>query len=191
VGRRAVGAADEKTALAGVVRDYLYAYGPSTPKRFAQWLNAPVRWANDVFDSLRDALEPVEVEGSLNWVTAGDSDVPSTSPEGVRLLPYFDGYAYRVGNQPPELLYPGKAVDRVLPGNFQILLVDGVVGGLWHQRRSGRRIAITVEPLVTLSRAHRADLDDQAEQISEILEGRAEMTIGTAPWVVTPRWPGR
>jgi hypothetical protein len=45
------------------------------------------------------------------------------------LLPYFDGYAYRVGNQPPELLYPGPAGERVLRGNFQVLMVDGVVAG--------------------------------------------------------------
>ncbi|WP_433322994.1 winged helix DNA-binding domain-containing protein [Spirillospora sp. CA-294931] len=166
-------------ALAFLVRSYLHAYGPSTPRRFAHWLAAPASWATELFTTLDADLQQVIVEGNPEWVWSGDTAAPSGPPRGVRLLPYFDGYAYRVGNQPPALLYPGKAADRVLPGNFQILLVDGEVAGLWHQRRSGRRLALTVEPLVTLTRTQRADLDDQVERVGHILEGRPEMTIGT------------
>ena len=119
---------------------------------------APVRWAEDLFASLAGELQRVEVEGDPAWVAAGDIESRPGRPGGVRLLPYFDGYAYRVGNQPTELLYPGPAAERVLPGNFQVLLVDGVVAGLWHQRRSGRHLDITVEPLVRLTAARRAEL---------------------------------
>ena len=40
-----------------------------------------------------------------------------------------------------DRLYPGPAAARALTpsgqaGNYPVLLVDGVVGGLWHQRRS-------------------------------------------------------
>jgi hypothetical protein len=170
---------DPRTALAAVVRSYLLAYGPATPRRFAQWLGAPPRWAGELFGSLAGELQQVQVEGTLAWAAAGDTAVPPAPPRGVRLLPYFDGYAYRVGNQPPELLYPGGAAERVLPGNFQVLLLDGVVGGLWHQRRSGRRLDITVEPLAPLTAARRRELDDQVERVGEILEGRPRLTIGT------------
>ena len=171
--------ADTRTALAHVLRSYLYAYGPATPRRFAHWLNAPVRWASDLFDAMSVELEQVEVDGVPAWVTAGDTGAPAEPPQGVRLLPYFDGYAYRVGNQPPALLYPGRAAERVLPANFQVLLVDGVVAGLWHQRRSGRRVAITVEPLVRLTAAQRGDLDHQAERVGEIIEATPTLTLGT------------
>ena len=74
--------------------------------------------------------------------------------EGVRLLPYFD--AYVVAGQPRARLFPGPAATRALTpsgqaGNYPVLLVDGVVGGVWHQRRSGRRVVITVEPLGDLT----------------------------------------
>ncbi|WP_067182166.1 winged helix DNA-binding domain-containing protein [Microtetraspora niveoalba] len=170
--------ADAETALSWLVTSYLYAYGPSTPQRFAHWLNVPVTWAKELFGSLGEALQEVDVEGERAWVAAGDLDVPADRPQGVRLLPYFDGYAYRVGNQPPASLYPGRAAERVLPGNFQALLVDGVVAGLWHQRRSGRQISITVEPLDALTAARRRDLDDQVDRIGEILEGTPRLTIG-------------
>jgi hypothetical protein len=170
--------ADTRAALAHVLKSYLHAYGPATPRRFAHWLSAPAHWASDLFASLAGELQQVEVEGVPAWVTAGDTAAPSTSPRGVRLLPYFDGYAYRVGNQPPELLYPGRAAERVLPGNFQALLVDGAVAGLWHQRRSGRRIDITVEALLPLTASQRDELDDQVERVGEILEARPQLTIG-------------
>ncbi|MFC5751386.1 winged helix DNA-binding domain-containing protein [Actinomadura rugatobispora] len=170
---------DAKAALGELVHAYLHAYGPSTPQRFAHWLSTPVTWANELFDALGGRLERVEVEGAAAWVSAGDTAAPATSPSGVRLLPYFDTYAYRVGNQPPEFLYPGKAAERVLGGNFQMLLLDGEVAGLWHQRRSGRRLAVTVEPLVALSPARREELDAQVERVGEILEARPELTIGT------------
>ncbi|MEU8804743.1 winged helix DNA-binding domain-containing protein [Spirillospora sp. NPDC048819] len=164
------------TALAGLVRRYLHAYGPGTPERFAHWLGVPARWAAELFAA--QDLERVLVQGAPAWTARGDTAAPPDPPRGVRLLPYFDGYAYRVGNQPPELLYPGRAGER-LRGNFQVLLVDGVAAGLWHQRRSGRRVDVTVEPLVTLDRARRAELDEQVERVAHVLEASlASLTIG-------------
>ena len=171
---------DGQTALAEFVRRYLHAYGPATPQQFAQWLAAPRQWATELFDSLSGELEPVEIEGTLAWVGAGDINMPSTAPLGVRLLPYFD--AYVVGCHPRELLFPGKAAERALAGgqagNFPVLLIDGKVAGVWHQRRSGRKLYITVEPLNTLSARQRRELDDQVQRVGEILEGNPQLTIG-------------
>ena len=97
--------------------------------------------------------------GEGRHVDAGDG-----RPTGIRLLPYFD--AYVVAAQPRELLYPGAAATRALSrqarrATTRSMLVDGVVGGVWHQKRSGRRVAITVEPLTPLSAAQRRQLEDE------------------------------
>jgi hypothetical protein len=172
--------AEARTALAGVVKSYLYAYGPATPHQFAQWLAAPRGWAAKLFDSLAGALQQVEVEGTPAWVVAGDTTAPSAPPTGVRLLPYFD--AYGVGCHPREKLFPGRAAERALAGgqagNFPVLLIAGVVAGVWQQRRSGRKLDITVEPLDPLTAAQRRALDDEAERIGEILEAAPRLTIG-------------
>ncbi|HXV42169.1 MAG TPA: crosslink repair DNA glycosylase YcaQ family protein, partial [Anaerolineae bacterium] len=63
-------------------------------------------------------------------------------------------------------------------GNFPVLLIAGEVAGVWHQRRTGRRIEITVEPLGELTARQRRELDDQVERIGEILEGTPRLTIG-------------
>jgi hypothetical protein len=170
--------AEGSASLAGVVTGYLHAYGPATPRQFAHWLAAPREWAAALFDSLAGELEQVDVDGTRAWVAAGDTAAAPTPPHGVLLLPYFDAYAYVVGNQPRELLYPGRAAQRA-PGNFQVLLIDGVVAGVWHQRRSGRRLDITVEPLDPLTPARRRQLDEQVERVGAILEGAPRLTIGT------------
>jgi hypothetical protein len=59
-----------------------------------------------------------------------------------------------------------------------VLLVDGEVAGVWHQKRSGRRIAVTVEPLRRLSKARVTDLEAQVTRLGEVLEGDATLTIG-------------
>jgi len=173
--------AEGQTALASLVKSYLHSYGPATPEHFARWLSAPPRWAMELFDSLSGELEQVEVGGSTAWVVAGDTAASSIAPQGVRLLPYFD--AYVVGCHPRDLLFPGRAYERALSGgqagNLPVLLIDGVVAGLWHQRRSGRKLEITVEPFGQLTPAQRRELDAQVERIGQFLEGTPTLTIGT------------
>jgi hypothetical protein len=172
--------ADEQSSVAALVRRYLYAYGPATPQQFAQWLNAPRRWATELFDSLAAELQQVEVAGALAWLAAGDSTAPNVAPQCVRLLPYFD--AYVVGCHPREKLFSGRAAERALAGgqagNFPVLLIDGTVAGVWHHRRSGRKLDIRVEPFGQLTAWQRRELDEQVERIGEILEGKPDLTIG-------------
>lgn len=157
-----------------LLREYLHAYGPATARDFAQWLNAPIGWAQSVVE--RAEVEAVDVEGHELWVNHGDTDFADAPATGVRLLPYFDPYA--VGSHPRGVLFPGAAADRALgrgqAGVFPVLLVDGIVAGVWQLTRSGTRIAVTVEPLG----AAPDGLDECVERVGEILEGTASLTIG-------------
>lgn len=134
-----------------------------------------------MLDALSSDLQPVEVEGTRAWLADGDTTTPATAPHGVRLLPYFD--AYVVGCQPRALLFPGRAAKRALTpsgqaGNFPVLLIDGTVAGVWSQRRSGRTLAITVEPFDRLTATQRRALNDQAERIGAFLDATPLVTIG-------------
>ena len=173
----------EQDALTELVRQYLHAYGPATPQDFARWLAAPKRWAAELFASVGayGGIDEVALEwGGVGWQLAGEEVRPNESPRGVRLLPYFD--AYVIACRPRERLFPGRAYERALArgqaGNFPVLLVDGVVAGVWHHRRSGRRIEITVETLASPTRIQRAELGTQAERVAQILEGVPRLTLG-------------
>ena len=169
------------TALRTLVMRYLSAYGPGTPQHFSRWLNVRPRSAVDLFDELGGDLERVEIEGESAWVAAGDTSTPEEPHRGIRLLPYFD--AYVVAAQPRDRLYPGLAATRALTpsgqaGNYPVLLVDGVVGGVWHQQRSGRKLAVTVEPLDKLTARQRRQLDDEAELVGSVMGAAPTLTIG-------------
>jgi hypothetical protein len=164
-----------------LVTEYLAAYGPATPDQFARWLGAPRRWAADLFAELAPRLQRAEIEGAAAWLPAGTPDRQEPGPpRGVRLLPYFDPYV--IGGQPRGLLFDGEAAGRALSprgqaGTFPVLLIDGVVRGIWQQRKSGRKVAITVEPFTRLTAAHRRELADQAERLGAFLGCTPGLTL--------------
>lgn len=184
---------DGSRAVAELVRRFLYAYGPATPYEFARWFGASRAWCVEVFAGIADALVPAVIEGhdrsgvrppgagDAAWVLAADGvGRPEPVAPSLRLLPYFD--AYTVGCHPRDLLFPGPAATRALThgqaGTFPVVLIGGTVAGLWHQRMSGRRVHIVVEPFGRLTAAHRRELDEQVARVGEILGARPEMTIG-------------
>jgi len=169
-------------ALRTLLTRYLYAYGPATPHNFAKWLSIPSSRAVDLFDELASDLEHVQMDGQPAWVMAGDIGTPEEPHRGVTLLPYFD--AYVVAGQPRDLLYPGTAATRALTpsgqaGNYPVLLVDGVVGGIWHQRRSGPKLGVTVESLTRLTAMYRRQLDEEVELLGAVMEASPTLTVGT------------
>jgi hypothetical protein len=173
--------ADGDAALRALLARYLYAYGPATPAHFARWLAIPPRHAAGLFGALAGDLERVELDGEPGWTLAGDTAMPHDPHRGIRLLPYFD--AYVVAGQPRHWLYPGAAAARALTpagqaGNYPALLIDGVVGGVWHQRRSGGKLTITVEPLCELTTPQRRQLDEEASLVGAIMEATVTLTVG-------------
>lgn len=176
---------ERDAALAALVRRYLHAYGPATPRHVARWLAAPQGWVSALLAELAGdgRIEPVEFEGvGPAWVAAGDSAFPEPEAEreGVRLLPYFDAFA--IASHPRERLFPGRAFERALArgqaGNYPLLLVGGVVAGVWHQRRSGRRVTVTVETLSHLTAGQLEELTREIDRIGEVAEATAQLVRG-------------
>ena len=175
--------ASEDRAIEAVIKRYLYAYGPATPQHFAQWIGAPAAWAAEQFERHSRKLTKINFDGTPAWVASRDTKMPrgQDAKGSVLLLPYFDAYA--VGSHPRSRLFPGRAATRALApsgqaGNYPVLLIDGIVAGVWHQRRSGRQIEVTVEPLTRLIAGQRRALEHQVDRIGEIFEGKPRLTVG-------------
>ena len=174
---------DPGTGLESLVLEYLRAYGPATADHVAQWLGVPAPPVRALVAGLENRLVPAEVYGVQGWLPEADVEVPEDEANpGVRLLPYFDPYV--VGCHPRSSLFPGAAAERALSATGQagtrpVLLVDGTVAGIWHQRRSGQQLHITVEPFIPLTRGRRRELDGEVEGLGAILEATPTLTIGT------------
>jgi hypothetical protein len=50
---------------------------------------------------------------------------------------------------------------------------------VWHQRRSGRKLAITVEPLRELTAPQRRQLDDEISLVGAVMQATPTLTVGT------------
>ena len=163
-------------ALTELLHRYLYAYGPATPQHFARWLKTTPTFVKPYFDD----LPQVELDGQTVLACAGRREFPDDRADGVRLLPYFD--AYGVGSYPRELLFPGKAFTRATArgqaGNYPLLLIDGIVAGVWHQKKAGRTLQVTVETLSALNRRRRTLLDAEVDRLAAILACTPSLTLG-------------
>jgi hypothetical protein len=174
-------AVDGGAALREVFRRFLSAYGPATPREFAQWFGMQPGGALALMRELADELDDVAIEGHRAWMLA--NEVESTWPVAqgaVCLLPHFD--CYLIGCHPRERLVPADATKRVLTrgaiGNLPLLVIHGVVAGLWQQRRTGRRLEIGVETLRPLSPQQHQQLKAAVARIGEVAETECTLALG-------------
>jgi hypothetical protein len=49
---------------------------------------------------------------------------------------------------------------------------------VWHQRRSGRRLTITVESLTPLSAAQHRELEEEVAVVGRVMEADPSLVIG-------------
>jgi len=177
---------DGQEALREVFRRFLHAYGPATHAEFARWFLMDPTAARTLRDSMREELEDVDVEGWRAWQLRDPPPVAASDEASAHLLAQFDCYV--VGCHPRAQLMPDDVPEAVrkmgTAAPYAVLLVDGVVRGLWSRTRRGRRVEIRVDPFRPLTAAQRAQVAGQAERIGEILEGQVELTYGA----VEPRW---
>ena len=59
------------------------------------------------------------------------------------------------------------------------------MGGVWHAKRSGKRVVITVEAFVRLTKQRSRELDEQVQRVSELLDAAPELVLGPIPWART------
>lgn len=177
-----------------VARRYLAAYGPATHQEFAQWLALPAGRARQVYAALRQELVTVDVEGHRSWALR-EQDPESWLPVGdcVRLLGYFDCFA--VGSHPRDELAPPEAARHAvshgrsfapgkgrqfLCGPLPVLLVDGVVNGVWTYRQRGRVEEVRVEVFGTAGGRLRSRLEEEVVRLAALLGRDLELSIGPA-----------
>jgi hypothetical protein len=64
-----------------------------------------------------------------------------------------------------------------LQGNKPVLLIDGVAGGVWEQRRRGSLTEVRVHPFNPLSPAQKQLVREEATSLGEFTGTNIEVTI--------------
>jgi hypothetical protein len=175
----------EDDALGEVSRRFVHTYGPVRPVDFSEWFAVKPPAARALFDLLD--LEEVDVEGHTAWVLRGDSRFAASS-QSVRLLPEYDVYV--MGFRERDRLVPERVREQVAahgrgryegPAGVRFVLADGVCAGIWERKLSGRRVELRVSLARRLTRAQRAELDDEAERIGTFLGAEPSLVVEDGP----------
>jgi hypothetical protein len=172
---------DSGPAWREIVRRYLRVYGPAAREELARWWGMQPAPAGRVLAASADDLVEVDVEGDRAMALAEDvaGIQAATAPLPARLLGGFDVYV--VGTRPRASLVDQRFADRVYRKAgwvSPVVLVDGMVAGVWNHERSGGRIQVTVEPFQRLSGAQRRQLGEEADRLGSFLGSPATVSYG-------------
>ena len=162
-----------------IVRRYLRTYGPATREEFARWWGMQPATAGRILKASADEVEEVEIEGWAGWTLIGDvaamRKARLRSP--VRLLPAFDVYV--AGTRPEASLVDRRFEARVFRQAgwiTPVVLIDGMVAGVWGHERRGPEVEVAVEPFGTPSAARRREVAEEADRLGAFLGAPARVT---------------
>jgi len=151
-----------------LVKSYLASFGPATQQDL-------LRFAGVRVGDLRPGLERLELrrfrdERGRELLDLPRAPLPAGDvPAPVRFLPKWDSSL--LAYAPPERtrILPEKFRSTVIRKNGDVLptvLVDGFVAATWNV---DRKRGLEIEPLRRLTKAERADVDDEGERLVEFV----------------------
>jgi len=163
-----------------LLRRFFSTYGPANHHDIGHWWGLRPDKAKLLLGYIADELEEVEFEGQERWVRREDVEqiVDENSVGSVKLLPSWDCYV--MFYHPRELFVSQKdraRVFRKLEGNAPVLLIDGVAGGVWEQRRKGGFTEVKVQPFLHLNSAQKQLVREEAASLGEFLGTSAKVII--------------
>jgi hypothetical protein len=172
-------------ALKEVARRFLNSYGPATIDEFSRWVGLEPRDARQVFKSLADDIEEVEVEGWKAWALAASLEQMKTLDvtQIVRLLPNFDPYAIAIARHSQYLLSEQhkEKVYRSQGWISPVVLVDGRIKGVWEYDKQRSQIAVKVEMFAPPTPEIKQGIEAEAERLGGFLGAAAQLIYsGTA-----------
>ncbi|CAJ36413.1 conserved hypothetical protein [Methanocella arvoryzae MRE50] len=159
---------------AELARRYLPGYGPASLKDFTSWSGQSVSRAKRGWDILREngTIMPVTVEGQVLWSLRTQdehSDKLAVSGTVVNLLPAFDPYV--LGYDDRRYLVPESYHGEVYHGGqtVPVVLIDGLVAGVWRYERSGKRLDLKIKPFKPFDHTIRRLVAEEAEDTGRFL----------------------
>ena len=157
---------DREEGAKRIVERHLAAFGPATQQDL-------LRFAGVRVGDLRPGLEQMELRAFRDERGRKLLDLPRAplpdgeTPAPIRFLPKWDSAI--LAYAPPERtrILPEKFRSTVIRKNGDVLptvLVDGFVAATWN---IDRKRGLEIEPLRRLTKAERAEIDEEGERLVE------------------------
>jgi len=157
-------------AVGELVARYFTSHGPATLNDFAWWSGLTVSAAREALAAFGSRFTSQQVGDLTYWFDPG-AVFSGTSCQRLMLLPNYDEFT--VAYRSRELFYPREITYRPGPrydapfGN--VIVVDGVVLGIW--KRSVRKGQLSIEPewFNAPSPTHAAGFDEAVKRYAEFM----------------------
>jgi hypothetical protein len=167
--------AEEGDGTKRLVRRTLAAFGPSSRADLAAFTGLAVGAIAPALEALEPELERLtDQRGRELYDLEGSPRPPADSPAPLRLLGEWDNVLLAHADR--TRMFDDETRRRVIRKNGDVLptiLLDGVVAGTWWWRRKKDVATLDATPFVKLTKAHRADLEREAELALAVLEPAA------------------
>jgi len=170
-----------QVAQAEITRRFLAAYGPATYHDLARWWSGGgVSAAKQWIGLLGNEACPVEVEGARAWMLAGHAREARelASGKSVRLLPGFDQYVVGASYHAESLLPDGLRSRVYRPQGWisPVLLVNGLMQGVWRHEILGNRVEVVIEPFSKAPAWVRREAGLEAERLAAFFGCKLSLT---------------
>lgn len=172
---------DQDTAMSMVIARFLDSYGPAIHSDFGRWWGTDPSSARRLFQRHADVMVEVDLEGTKAWLTPAGlesmSKVSADAVSGTYLLPGFDPYviapiSHRVETIPDGYL---DRVSRTAGWISPVVLIDGVVRGIWNHQVTNGRLIVTIEPFSSFDTAGARMVTEAARRYENVLDAELEI----------------
>ena len=150
---------------AELARRFLHAYGPATPRAFADWLGSTPAQAKRLWQQIEEELEPVTAAGKKAFILQSDRESfrRADTEEALLLLGPHDPY---LDIRDRAILLEDTAAQRQVwrtVGNPGVILKGGKIIGIWKTRIQREKLSVTTTLWQPLSTPEQRELERQME----------------------------
>ena len=150
---------------AELARRFLHAYGPATPRTFAEWLGSTPAQAKRLWQQIEEELEPVTAAGKKAFILQADRESfrCADTEEALLLLGPHDPY---LDIRDRAILLEDTAAQRQVwrtVGNPGVILKGGKIIGIWKTRTQRENLSVSTTLWEPLSAPEQRELEKQLE----------------------------
>ena len=162
LGHRLVPSAQGTAELA---RRFLHAYGPATPRTFAEWLGSTPAQAKRLWQQIEGELEPVTAAGKKAFILQSDRESfrRADTEESLLLLGPHDPY---LDIRDRAILLEDTAAQRQVwrtVGNPGVILKGRKIIGIWKTRTQREKLSVTAALWEPFSASEQRELKQHLE----------------------------
>ena len=171
----------QETAEKSILINYLQCYGPATPQDFSTWSGLKMTTVKPIWERISNQIVEITINNKPAWILENDlaflrNIKIETQP--VRLLPHFD--IFLLGHKDKSHIVAEthyKQVFKKAAWIAPVLLCGGRAIGTWKQKRTAKKVIVTAEPFVPLTKSQTDDIEAETQRLGDYLELIPEMKV--------------